>query len=174
MSVKKKRPKIFVDMDGVWADFEKAQIASGLPPDEYKLLQGAYRHLEEIEGASDGIDYLLSLPVEVYLASKIPDENPYAATEKLLWVRERKPQLLERAIITPHKGLLGGPRDFLIDDRPHMANCREFEGKLLTFGRDGEYSNWSDICDYFLSWSLIPDENPENQLEHEPFDWPAQ
>lgn len=173
MLVKRKRPKIFVDMDGVWADFEKAQLESGLPTEEYKLRLGAYRHLEEIEGASDGIDFLLSLPVDVFIATKIPTDAPNAASEKLLWIQERKPQLLESAIITPHKGLLGTTGDFLIDDRPHKASCREFEGKLMTFGPEGEYRHWGEICDYFLAWSLIPDDDPENRIEHPPFTWPT-
>jgi hypothetical protein len=164
MRVKRKRPKIFVDMDGVWADFEKAQVASGLPTDEYKLRLGAYRHLEEIECASDGIDFLLSLPVDVFIATKIPTDAPNAATEKLLWIQERKPQLLERAIITPHKGLLGTTGDFLIDDRPHKANCREFEGTLMTFGPEGTYRNWDSICAYFYAWSMIPESSWEDCL----------
>jgi hypothetical protein len=164
MRVKRKRTKIFVDMDGVWADFEKAQIASGLSADEYKLRQGAYRHLDEIPGASAGIDFLLSLSVEVFIATKIPTRNPYSATEKLLWIEERKPQLLERAIITPHKGLLGTTGDFLIDDRPHKANCREFEGTLMTFGPEGAYRNWDSICAYFLAWSMIPESSWEDCL----------
>ena len=158
-------PKIFVDMDGVWADFEKAQIASGLPSDEYKLQRGAYRHLEEIEGASAGIDFLLSRSFEVFIATKIPTENPYAATEKLLWIQERKPELLERAIITPHKGLLGTKGDFLIDDRPHKANCREFEGKLMTFGKEGAFPDWTSVRAYILACCLIPETPTPTYLE---------
>jgi hypothetical protein len=164
MTLAASRPKIFVDMDGVWADFENGQIASGLPTDEYKLRQGAYRHLDEIPGASEGIDFLLSLPVDVFIATKIPTHAPHAASEKLLWIQERKPQLLERAIITPHKGLLGGKLDYLIDDRPHKASCRDFEGTLMTFGPEGTYRNWDSICAYFLAWSMIPESSWEDCL----------
>ena len=145
----KQLPKIFVDMDGVWADFEKARHASGLPADQFKLTRHAYRHLEEMPGAKEGLDFLLTLPAEVFIATKIPTHNPYAATDKLLWVEERRPQLMTHVIVTPHKGLLGTNSDYLIDDRPHKANCREFEGTLLTFGEDGHYPDWNAVRAFF-------------------------
>jgi hypothetical protein len=142
-------PKIFVDMDGVWADFERARIASGLPADQFKLERDAYRYLEEIEGAEEGMNFLLSLEAEVFIATKIPTHNPYAATEKLLWVEERRPELMTHVIVTPHKGLLGAEGDYLIDDRPHKANCHEFEGTILTFGPEGAFPDWLAIRSFF-------------------------
>ncbi|KWU24764.1 5' nucleotidase, NT5C type [Burkholderia cenocepacia] len=149
--MKAKKGRVLVDLDGVWADFEKACAASGLPPEEFKLRPGAYRHLEEIAGASDTISWLEAVGYEVHIATKIPTHNPFAATEKLLWVAERKPHLLKRTIITPHKGMLGGRRDFLIDDRPHKAHCSEFEGTLLHFGPQGAYPTWDAIRAYFTA-----------------------
>jgi 5'(3')-deoxyribonucleotidase len=142
-------PKLFLDMDGVWADFEKARKASALPADEFKLLRHAYRHLDEMPGAKEGMDFLMTLPVEIFIATKIPTDNPYAATDKLLWVEERRPELLDHVIITPHKGLLGDKHDFLLDDRPYKAHCREFEGTLLTFGEEGRFPDWTAVRRYF-------------------------
>lgn len=137
--------KVFVDQDQVMADFDAARIASGLSVDDFKLTRGSYRNLPEIEGALEAIDWLESRGFDVFVATKIPTHNPYAAIEKLLWIQERRPHLLKKTIITPHKGLLGCQYDTLIDDRPHKAHCREFEGTLLTFGPGNEYTNWAAI-----------------------------
>lgn len=145
----RRRPKVFVDMDGVLADFEKARIASGLPADEFKLQLGAYRHLEELEGAMEALSWLESAGYDVFIATKIPTHAPNAATEKLRWIEERKPHLLRKTIITPHKGLLGEEGDFLIDDRPHKAHCDEFAGTLLHFGPQGVYRTWAGIRTFF-------------------------
>ena len=136
-------------MDGVLADFEKARIASGLPAEEYKLQPGAYRHLDELEGAMEALSWLETLGYDVYIATKIPTHAPNAATGKLLWLEERKPHLLRKTIITPHKGTLGEAGDFLIDDRPHKAHCDEFAGTLLHFGPLGDYRGWADIRAFF-------------------------
>jgi len=136
-------------MDGVLADFEKARVASGLPADEFKLQLGAYRHLDELEGAMDALSWLEASGYDVFIATKIPTHAPNAATEKLLWIEERKPHLLRKTIITPHKGLLGEAGDFLIDDRPHKAHCDEFAGTFLHFGPLGAYRTWADILAFF-------------------------
>lgn len=40
---------------------------------------------------------------------------------------------MNRLIITHDKGLLGDEHDWLCDDRPEKANCRQFKGRLLSF-----------------------------------------
>lgn len=47
----KSTTRIYIDMDGVLADFEKAAELHGLDPKEFKMLAGAYRHLEWMPGA---------------------------------------------------------------------------------------------------------------------------
>jgi 5'(3')-deoxyribonucleotidase len=148
--MKKRNRKIFVDLDGVAADFDKGCADSGLPPEEFKLQRGAYRQLAEVAGAMETLSWLEALGYDVFIATKIPHHNPYAATEKLLWLGERKPHLLKKCIITPHKGLLGDEHDYLIDDRPHKAHCDEFAGTLLHFGAGGTYRTWAAIREYFL------------------------
>ena len=144
-----KKRKVFVDMDGVVADFDSGRVVSKLPSEQFKLQKHSYRHLAEIPLGLESLDWLESKGLDVFMATKIPTHNPYAATDKLLWLQERRPELLKKTIITPHKGLLGGKHDFLIDDRPHKAHCEEFEGTLLTFGPQNEFADWLAIRAYF-------------------------
>lgn len=149
MSYKNKgRRKFFCDLDGVGADFSSARDASGLESAEFKLLPGAYRNLKPYPGFADNLQTLLSWGWDVWIATKIPHDNPGAATEKLLWVNEHIPFMHKSVIITPNKGTLGDTEDKLLDDRPHKAHCLEFKGELLTFGPHNEYKDWDQVLCY--------------------------
>jgi hypothetical protein len=148
--------RVFVDMDGVLADFGKARDASGLPSEEFKLLPGSYLTLEPIEGAIAAVRQLIATGFDVWIATKIPHDNPYAAAEKLFWIKRHLPELYKSVIITPNKGTLGTSRDFLIDDRPHKAHIDEFAGLLITFGPHNEYHTWDAVL------SLMVRFNPES------------
>jgi len=71
--------------------------------------------------------------LEVWVATKPPTGIPFAYADKAAWVLQHLPELKRRIIITHDKGLLGDERDFLIDDRPHKANCEKFKGTLIRF-----------------------------------------
>lgn len=142
---------IYVDMDGVIADFEKSMNEKGMTPKEFKMLRNAYVELEVAPGAREGIKALQDMGYELHIATKIPDDNPYAATEKLLWLREHFPDLAVNVTITPNKGQLGNPEDFLIDDRIHKAKVADFAGTVLHFGPEGKYKEWMHVIDFFES-----------------------
>jgi 5'(3')-deoxyribonucleotidase len=126
--------KVFLDLDGVVADFEAGMLASGYSdPKLFKLVPEAYDHLPVYPGAAEAIAYFEAAGFDVWIASKIPHENPRAAYGKLLWVKEHFPHLVEKVIITPNKGVLGDEYDILIDDRIHKAHCLEFKGRLIEF-----------------------------------------
>ena len=137
--------KFFCDMDGVIADFASARDATGLDSMEFKLLPGVYRNLNPYPGAIDNLRKLIDAGWDVWIATKIPNDNPGAATEKLLWIAEHAPFLRKSVIITPNKGTLGTKLDFLIDDRPHKAHCEDFQGKFFRFGFDNEYQTWEEV-----------------------------
>ena len=143
--------KVFIDLDGVVADFESARDASGLSSAEFKLQKGSYRNLLPYSDAIESVQFIKDLGFDVWFATKIPSKNPYAATEKLLWVEQYFPDMVKSTIITPNKGTLGGRMDFLIDDRPHKAHCREFIGRLMTYGKHehAEFRNWEQVCNFF-------------------------
>lgn len=140
--------RFFIDMDGVIANFAKARDNSGLSSEVFKLLPGSYLNLEPYPEAILAVRELIANGFDCWIATKIPHDNPYAAAEKLFWIKKHLPELFKSVIITPNKGTLGTPRDFLIDDRPHKAHIEEFAGTLLTFGHRNQYQNWSQVMEF--------------------------
>jgi len=123
-------------MDGVIADFEGALRAHGITPAELKVKRGAYEALDVINGAKEALHAFGQMGLEIFGLTKIPGSNPYAATEKLLWIAKHFPELHERVIISPDKGCVGKPRDFLVDDHPEWANADQFPGTIVKFRGD--------------------------------------
>lgn len=130
------QPRVYIDMDGVLADFGAECIRRATTPDALKRCPGAYRALLPLTGAVDAIADLQTLGVEVFVLTKIPLSNPWAATEKLLWIRDHFASLDDRVIITPDKGCVGEARDVLVDDHPEWANADRFRGTTIHFGGD--------------------------------------
>lgn len=143
--------RIYVDMDGVVADFSLAATQAGLHPKDFKLVKGVYRALAPIPGAIEALEKLHSLGYDIELATKLPHDNAYSATEKILWVYEHLPWLKGHITITSDKGQLGDENDVLIDDRPHKANVSGFKGTFMHFGEEGQYKNWSEVIDFLLN-----------------------
>lgn len=135
--------RIYVDMDGVIADFEKH--LDGRNPKVVKLLPGTYISLHPMDGALSAIRHLIDSGHDVWLATKIPTHNVLAATEKLHWINQHIPELIAKVIITPDKGCLRG--DILIDDRKHKANCENFEGTFIHFGST-EFPSWVEVLNF--------------------------
>ena len=125
--------RVFVDMDGVLVDFDGYKNHMGLTGEEVKKLPGAYLHMRPLPGALDAVRSVIGMGFEVWIATKPPTAVPHAYADKAAWILKNLPELKRRIIITHDKGLLGGPDDFLCDDRPHKANCERFSGTLLRF-----------------------------------------
>lgn len=126
--------RVFVDLDGVVVDFDRFARERGLTGDEVKCRPGAYLEMEPIDGALAGVRSLIGMGFEVWIATKPPTGVPFAYADKVAWVLKHLPELKRRIVLTHDKGMLGGPFDILIDDRPHKANCIEFVGELIHFG----------------------------------------
>jgi 5'(3')-deoxyribonucleotidase len=142
--LKSTRPlRIYVDMDGVIADFE-ANL-KGRNPKSVKLKPGTYIRLDPIEGAIEAVRKLIAAGHNVWIATKTPTHNLLADSEKKHWINEYIPELLDKTIITPDKGCLRG--DVLIDDRPHKANCESFEGTFIHFGSE-EFPTWNEVLQF--------------------------
>ncbi len=146
MNKKYHRPRfIFLDQDGPLADFAVAADRAGLTPVEAKMLPGFYRGLPLTPGAREAVAEMHTWDdVHVFIATKIPDRNPLAATEKIQWLHEHFPELEERIIVTPNKACIGTSRDFLVDDRAHKADAGFFPGMFLHFGT-APYQDWSAV-----------------------------
>jgi 5'(3')-deoxyribonucleotidase len=134
--------RVFIDMDGVIVDFDSYAKGLGLNGDEIKKRMGAYREMPALPGALKAVRSLIGMGYEVWIATKPPTGIAFAYADKAAWVLEHLPELKRRIIITHDKGLLGDAGDFLIDDRPHKANCEKFSGKLIPFG--GE-TGWPQV-----------------------------
>lgn len=120
-------------MDGVLADFDRLKRELGVEGEELKKIPGAYLRLEPIPGAIEGVRSLIGMGYERWVATKPPTGIPEAYADKAAWILQHLPELKRRIIITHDKGLLGDENDYLIDDRPHKANCRKFRGALIEF-----------------------------------------
>ena len=156
MNIKRyNRPiSIYLDQDGPLADFAGAAKQQGLSPQEAKMLPGFYRSLPLTPGAREAVAELHTWGhVQVFVATKIPDANPLAATEKILWLHENFPMLEERIIVTPNKACIGTTADYLVDDRAHKADAFFFPGTFVHF-ETPKYPSWAEVMVFLRSRCL--------------------
>ena len=137
--------RIFVDMDGVLVDYQGMCDLLNLDGDQVKNVPRAYANMKPIEGALEAVRELIALEYDVWIATKPPTGVSGAYAEKAEWIFNYLPELERKLIITPDKGMLGDCYDFLIDDRPNKANCKEFDGELIEFT---ESADWPVITAY--------------------------
>lgn len=140
--------RIFLDMDGVLVNFDEYKDVCGLSGDEVKKLQGAYLSMNPLQGAISGVHSLIGMGFDVWVATKPPTGIAWAYSDKASWIFSYLPELKRKLIITPDKGLLGDEKDFLVDDRPHRANCEKFRGTLVVFGTQ-ICPDWQALIQYF-------------------------
>ena len=143
---------IYIDLDGVVADFNKGKkehpLGNVTPykgrPDK---LPGIYENLDPIENSIESVNKLLNhTGFDVYFLSTAPWDNPDAWTHKRLWVAKHFDEKLirKRLILCHHKHLMIG--DYLIDDR-RFNGASEFKGKWIHFGSE-DFPNWGSVLKY--------------------------
>lgn len=134
------KPILYCDLDGVIVDYDMFKHLS----DDQKRLPGFFENLPPIPGAIEAFKELNEM-YEVYILSTAPWSNPYAWSEKRLWVEKHLGELAFKKLILSHnKGLLRG--SFLIDDRT-LNGVTEFEGEHIHFGTP-HFPNWPTVLDY--------------------------
>ena len=84
LSGAKRSLRIYVDMDGVIADFE-ANL-KGRNPKSVKLMPGTYIRLDPIQGALEAVRTLIASGHDVWIATKTPTHNLLADSEKKHWI----------------------------------------------------------------------------------------
>lgn len=135
--------RVYLDMDGPLANFEDAMDFYGEPAKVVKLIPGVYAKLPPTKGSVDAVQTIIhDLDFDLMVLTKVPDKNPYAAAEKLMWIDQWHPDLHGRVIISPDKGCIGTKRDILIDDHPEWANASKFPGTIIHF-LSPEFPDWT-------------------------------
>ena len=142
---------IYIDMDGVISDFDKAREKSLLKnTTPYKgrpdRIPNIYKALDPIEGAIKAVNLILSNEkFETFFLSTPPWDNPDAWTHKRLWIEKYfGEKARHKLILTSRKDLNIG--DYLIDDSSRRGQPN-FNGKWIQFGSD-RFPNWKTVLDY--------------------------
>lgn len=145
---------IYIDMDGVLADYDKAfaEVRSAQPEVNYpQSLPQFFENLEPIDGAIDAY-FKLCQEHDVYILTAPSNRNPLSYTEKRLWIENHLGfEATERLIICSNKGLLKG--DVLIDDNIDGKGQENFEGQVLHFGSE-QYYKWTNIIQKISAFHL--------------------
>jgi len=150
---------IWVDMDGVVADFESAgeKIAktNGMSfrdwADDkmYRHIENFYQELPLIEGAREAIMKLEeSGKYDIYFLSAPSWGNVSCFSDKRIWIEKHFPEFEKRMDLSFHKGHQLG--HYLIDDRTKYG-AGEFIGEHIQYGND-TYPNWDSILKKLLEW----------------------
>ena len=134
---------IFIDMDGVLANFEEAHSKLNLAKNRFVQnpdLVLDFSTFTPMPGAIDAVAALLDMGHDVFIATTPPWNNPAAWGQKRNWIEKHLPQLKRKMFLTHRKDLLKG--DILIDDSTYRGQT-EFEGEFMHFGQDG--MDWSYV-----------------------------
>jgi len=161
-SIKTNKPIVYIDMDGVLADFDKRHedlLSSGLSKPEAFKHPRAFEDLEPIRGAVEAWQSLQGR-FETYILSTPAWSNTRCWTDKRIWVEKYLGKTAHKKLILCHnKGLLQG--DYLIDDR--IANgVADFNGIHIHFGTPG-HGNWVDVLKHINDvQDFYENKNPVN------------
>ncbi len=149
---------VWVDMDGVVADFEiyanTEALKMGLTLDEflkqkqYRHVEGFYRNLPLIPGAKEAILQLSTCgKYELNFLSAPSWGNVSCFSDKRIWIQEHFGKEFEKKMdLSFHKGHYLG--HYLIDDRVKYG-AEDFIGEHIQYGNE-QYPDWNSILNKLL------------------------
>lgn len=145
--MKEEKVKLFLDLDGVIADFMGAVVIHpnyNQTNDDIDKLD-VFANLNPIPGSIESVTKLWnSGKYDMYIASTPPWDNIKAWTDKRIWVEKHLPMFKKRLILTHHKDMLcGSEEDIIIDDRLKNG-VEKWKGVHIHFGTDG-VETWENV-----------------------------
>lgn len=151
---------LYVDMDGVVADFDKAVL--DLHPELSDIVcqqekhdkvdeiceanVDIFHHLEPIEGAIMSVK-ILSEYYDVYFLSTPMWKVPESFTGKRIWLENHFGELANKKLILTHRKDLN-IGEYLIDDRINNG-AGSFRGEHIHFRQEG-FETWDKVVVYLL------------------------
>lgn len=151
--MKKRKPKVYVDMDDTAVNYSKQLAIFKKRYPEYQYPQsnvGFFDTMEAIPGFFKAWG-VLGRHYDMRLLTRPSVFNMNSYTEKAVWVRDNMGgiEALERLNLCPDKSIVGEEEDFLVDDW-NIHGQEYFKGEFMRFGPNGEYKDWQEVVDYLL------------------------
>lgn len=155
------KKRIFVDMDGVLAEFNDSATFNDLHT------KGYFMNLNPQENIVDAVK-LLTKSYEVFIISCVLKDNPHAKSEKNAWLDKHLPEVSRSHRIFPTCGetkILHIPEfspetDILIDD--YSKNCYEWLSNGGTYVKVSRCILDAITESFRHKFTISPDEKPSS------------
>lgn len=145
------RRQIFLDCDGVLADFDQgAEAILGMSPREFEKRHGPGEFWKRLARAPDFFGALPLMPDAMQLYAAVRHRNPviltgmprgkWAEPQKRRWAARHFPEVPVITTMAALKHEHRHPGDVLVDDRDNYRHLWEEEGGIFVHHKDAQSS----------------------------------